>query len=194
MKLCTKCKQNKPESQFHRRRKDSGVLRNFCQECCKADMRKWRRTPKGRASHQKHNMLPKNRELRKQYEKTEKCRTYRSEYRSSKRGQALRRERVRRYAATAKGRAARANGNACRTAKVCAGNGNLSAGEWRAILAQANGYCHYCKCAFDRLTMDHVVSLARGGPHTKTNVAAACAQCNSRKGTMSAERFRSQVA
>lgn len=47
----------------------------------------------------------------------------------------------------------------------------------------ANGICHYCGRAVPpgELTMDHIVPLVRGGKAVKSNVAAACKDCNSRK-------------
>lgn len=37
----------------------------------------------------------------------------------------------------------------------------------------------------ENLTLDHVVSIARGGPHTEDNLVVACASCNSSKGAKS---------
>jgi 5-methylcytosine-specific restriction enzyme A len=45
------------------------------------------------------------------------------------------------------------------------------------------GVCHYCHCHVgrDRLTMDHVVPLSRGGKSTKGNLVPACKDCNNKK-------------
>ena len=52
---------------------------------------------------------------------------------------------------------------------------------WRQQLAA--GRCHYCGGHFEpaRLTMDHVVPVARGGRSVKGNVVPACAACNRAK-------------
>ncbi len=52
---------------------------------------------------------------------------------------------------------------------------------WKNILGK--GLCHYCgeKFPADKLTMDHVVPVARGGSSTKGNVVPACAKCNQGK-------------
>lgn len=52
--------------------------------------------------------------------------------------------------------------------------------------------CHICKQQIDRrlrgegvwmrATIDHIIPLSRGGPHTYENVAAAHWICNQRKG------------
>ena len=52
---------------------------------------------------------------------------------------------------------------------------------WRQKIAA--GVCHYCgrQVGADRLTMDHVVPLARGGRSTKANCVPCCKECNTRK-------------
>jgi 5-methylcytosine-specific restriction endonuclease McrA len=54
-------------------------------------------------------------------------------------------------------------------------------GWWKRKIAA--GRCHYCgrKVAPAKLTMDHVVPLARGGKSVKNNLVAACKECNNRK-------------
>ncbi len=50
----------------------------------------------------------------------------------------------------------------------------------------ASGLCYYCqqKVAFQDLTMDHLVPLARGGRSTKENLVPSCKNCNNLKKTM----------
>lgn len=60
---------------------------------------------------------------------------------------------------------------------------DLTRAQWRAIKALYGQRCAYCCLVFDRLTMDHVIPLAKGGSHTASNVVPACRVCNSRKGT-----------
>jgi len=71
----------------------------------------------------------------------------------------------------------------------------LRAGSWwRNQLAA--GLCHYCggKFAPDKLTMDHIVPVARGGRSNKGNVVPACAACNKTKGVLTpAERILSEL-
>lgn len=46
------------------------------------------------------------------------------------------------------------------------------------------GICYYCgeKFTKDKLTMDHIVPIARGGKSTKSNIVASCKNCNKNKG------------
>jgi 5-methylcytosine-specific restriction endonuclease McrA len=50
----------------------------------------------------------------------------------------------------------------------------------RAILARDAHRCVYCALRAD--TIDHVIPRSRGGRNEWTNVVAACARCNHRKG------------
>jgi 5-methylcytosine-specific restriction endonuclease McrA len=47
----------------------------------------------------------------------------------------------------------------------------------------AKGRCHYCGRTTppQKLTMDHIVPIARGGRSIKGNVVPACKECNSKK-------------
>lgn len=58
---------------------------------------------------------------------------------------------------------------------------DLTIAEWREILETWQYKCAYCDTEPEVLTLDHVVPLARGGNHTRTNVVPACFDCNSRK-------------
>jgi 5-methylcytosine-specific restriction endonuclease McrA len=50
----------------------------------------------------------------------------------------------------------------------------------RAVLDRDGHHCVYCGTRAD--TIDHVRPRSRGGLHVWTNVVAACARCNHRKG------------
>ncbi|MGH2537775.1 MAG: HNH endonuclease [Candidatus Promineifilaceae bacterium] len=52
----------------------------------------------------------------------------------------------------------------------------------REILRRDDYSCQYCGQKSAVLTVDHVVPRRLGGPHTWTNVVAACPPCNRRKG------------
>ena len=59
---------------------------------------------------------------------------------------------------------------------------------WKAQLAK--GECHYCH----KLTMDHIIPVARGGTSTKGNVVPACFACNqSKAATTPAEQILDQL-
>jgi len=52
----------------------------------------------------------------------------------------------------------------------------------RNVLLRDGYECQYCGTNKGLITLDHVVPLVRGGGDTWTNLVAACAKCNNRKG------------
>jgi 5-methylcytosine-specific restriction protein A len=46
------------------------------------------------------------------------------------------------------------------------------------------GLCHHCGGKFpkEKLTMDHLVPIARGGKSSKSNCVPCCKECNNQKG------------
>lgn len=68
-----------------------------------------------------------------------------------------------------------------RAAKRQAPRNDLTPVQWAEIKAAYDHRCVYCGKKFQRLTMDHIVPLSKGGEHTVSNVVPACRRCNSRK-------------
>lgn len=69
-----------------------------------------------------------------------------------------------------------------RRARVHAAPRNdLTRAEWEIIKAHYGHRCVYCGRKMQRLTMDHILPLAKGGSHTLSNVVPACRSCNARK-------------
>lgn len=55
----------------------------------------------------------------------------------------------------------------------------LTLGEWTAMVGRVDG-CAYCG-SHDRIGIDHVVPLSRGGAHEAGNVVPCCLRCNASK-------------
>lgn len=75
-----------------------------------------------------------------------------------------------------------------RRARIAQVLATLTPQEWEAILDAAGRSCIYCGSG-ERLSMDHLTPLSRGGPHTAENVAPACRPCNSSKGARTVMEF-----
>lgn len=65
----------------------------------------------------------------------------------------------------------------------------LTEAQWRDILDQYRHRCAYCGKKSERLTMDHVIPLSKGGKHSANNVVPACQHCNSSKGAKTPEEW-----
>jgi 5-methylcytosine-specific restriction endonuclease McrA len=60
----------------------------------------------------------------------------------------------------------------------------------REVFRRDNYTCQYCGRREAGLTVDHVLPRYQGGLHVWTNVVAACASCNHRKGGRRPEEAR----
>lgn len=60
---------------------------------------------------------------------------------------------------------------------------DFTAAQWKAMKEHYGHRCVYCGRKMKHLTQDHIISLAKGGSHTLSNIIPACRSCNSRKGT-----------
>ncbi|MEU3452157.1 HNH endonuclease [Micromonospora sp. NPDC006766] len=84
--------------------------------------------------------------------------------------------------------------NACNRRRVRLEANPFSVGvsdrDWRRLVNRYGGRCAYCGDKPDRVAMDHVVPLARGGRHAIGNVLPACLECNSAKRDLLLADFR----
>lgn len=62
--------------------------------------------------------------------------------------------------------------------------------ELQQMHEDQGGLCAYCETPLNNgYDVDHMIPLVRGGCNDWTNLALACATCNRRKGSMTAEEF-----
>lgn len=75
----------------------------------------------------------------------------------------------------------RLEANRRRRARIAAAGGpGVRDRDWQRLVRRHGNRCAYCQRR-GRLTMDHVVPIARGGRHSIGNVLPACFPCNSSK-------------
>lgn len=71
--------------------------------------------------------------------------------------------------------------------------GRLPRNEWAAIRLSVfnrdNHTCRYCGAQGVKLECDHIVPLAKGGSHHKSNLATACRDCNRKKAAKTLEEL-----
>jgi hypothetical protein len=67
--------------------------------------------------------------------------------------------------------------------------------ERRNIWKKTNGRCAYCGCKliYREMTIDHIKPLILGGGNEDENLLPACRSCNTRKGSLTLEKFRTSV-
>ena len=59
--------------------------------------------------------------------------------------------------------------------------GDLTAAQWQSILELFDFKCAYCGSK-DKLSMEHLLPVSKGGALTKANIIVACQHCNSSRG------------
>jgi 5-methylcytosine-specific restriction endonuclease McrA len=75
-----------------------------------------------------------------------------------------------------------------RALEAAAPGEGLTVAQFREICEAQGGLCAYCG-RLVKLTIDHVVPIAKGGAHDPSNVVGACLPCNQSKSTRSLDEF-----
>lgn len=65
--------------------------------------------------------------------------------------------------------------------------------DWLMVKESWQQRCAYCGQLLVFLTIDHLVPVKLGGPHTIRNIVPACGPCNRRKCNGPPPRFKGQV-
>ncbi len=212
MKTCSKCKIEKPRSEFHAQKAAPDGLHRWCKSCVK-DWRKARpeasreADARYRARHPEASRENSNRWKRKN---REKCRADYAKWEAANPEKRI--ALSAKYYATNREWSAkkcldwrlknpeRALANARewakahperrreyeqnRRARKRSMQGEVSPGIIDQLLARQNGRCVFCSADLTVVPshLDHIMPLALGGEHSDNNVQLLCARCNTRKG------------
>lgn len=173
MKKCSKCSERKSRKCFNKDCSNSDGLDCWCRNCRKV----YRQSESGKVAARKGEK--KYRESANG-QRVLQCR--RNEYYKEHRDRLLAQKAV--YRRSLKGRVATARYDHKRRGALEAAESTLTYEEWLGICKHYRFCCAYCGVQFpiERLQMEHVVPLSKGGTHTEDNVVPACGPCNSRKG------------
>lgn len=63
--------------------------------------------------------------------------------------------------------------------------------NFKIIMLKQDNTCVGCNTSFDLIkpTLDHIIPISKGGPHSQANTQFLCRPCNSSKGTKSMQEF-----
>lgn len=188
------------EEQRERDRERSRRWHHANKDRVRENRRKWRAAnPEKRAAADRryrevHPEKAVERSKRHQKLFPEKCAERARRWRENNRERA--REIIRAYFQTPEGKEARRLGEQRRRARKAGCKVEATAADVRQFLGAAHA-CEYCAGRFTAekaATLDHRTPLARGGPHSLDNFAAACRSCNSRKGTKTDMEYKAYLA
>lgn len=68
-----------------------------------------------------------------------------------------------------------------RRARALLADGRWAAKDITDILVRQDGRCYWCCAKSDRMEVDHIIPMARGGSNWPSNLCLACRPCNRRK-------------
>lgn len=173
MKRCNKCGVEKSLDSFPLEAVRPDGHKNICKACCNAKALEWRQANRGRIAASNRSYYEQRRES-----EAKRSRQYQAEHTTERRAytQRYRKEHpdwtraVRtKWKVLARNRSANAERELVRLDVVYERDG---------------GACHICHCPVARTdaTLDHLIPVADGGPHTYQNVALAHRSCNARRG------------
>lgn len=161
MKVCGKCGIYKPFTKFYKDKTKSDGHRSYCKECGKKYSISWNKTN----SSKRRRITAKYRNSHTKYLK-ESYRKWEIENPDKVRAKVERR----------------------RALLNCVEINDFTGEQWSQMKEQYSYTCVYCRGFFgDKITMDHVVPLSKGGNHTQSNIVPACHSCNASKGNKSLE-------
>lgn len=162
-KECTGCKKTKPIKQFNKNRHAQDGHQFRCKSCQKA----WKQSEKGKQS-------------KRQYARSEKGREAHKRYNQSQKG----RENAKRFARTAKGRINKRRITEIRRTRKTQAGGSYTTDQWYILCKFYDFCCLRCnkKLPFEKLTLDHVKPVSKGGSSDIWNIQPLCNKCNRKKG------------
>jgi 5-methylcytosine-specific restriction endonuclease McrA len=173
-KTCSRCKQILPRTDFGKHTKTLDGLYSQCLPCHRVARADYRKRQAASIKIQQRNNYERNREKRIAYanqrikDNPEMAKIYNA--RSKKRNHLA-------IAANTRRRNARLKAN---------GIFSISKKELKRLSQQP---CFYCG-ATERLTVDHVIAVARGGRDSIGNLVSACKSCNSQKRDLTIMEWR----
>jgi 5-methylcytosine-specific restriction endonuclease McrA len=208
-KTCTKCKEEKPISDFHHDKSKKDGLTSWCKVCIKTasqiryqdpevrqsiklQIKKYRQDPEVRKgislrmkdyyqnSQNKERIKIQQKEYRQTPEGRETSNLWQQKYNQTPEGKETRRLGQQKYLRTAKGKAADARKRHKRRALKGNSISDLTAEQWEEIKINQDYKCAICG-EKKPLHRDHIIPVSKGGTFTKSNIQGLCANCNSRK-------------
>lgn len=175
-KVCPLCDTWKPLSDFNKDRQKSDGVCTYCRLCNCADQKARRQTDIEADRERNRQSYYRHREKRlagvRRYRLAHLEETRASSRKRGKEHYRLYPEKRKAYFHT-------------RRARVKQADGEFTPRQWRALCREHDYTCLCCgqRQPFAKLTVDHVIPLARGGSNDIDNIQPLCLRCNLVKGT-----------
>jgi 5-methylcytosine-specific restriction endonuclease McrA len=178
-KVCSDCKVYKPYSEYQRNKNNKDGYKFRCKPCQRAYDR----------AHLTEEAAEKKRQTAREWNKVNSDRIAadpryqesrrRSRHRHYHKNQAKENQRAVRWMRKNPAQTA-AIGHRRRVLARAAGS--FTQAEWDTVIAHYGRRCLRCN-ATERITIDHIIPLSKGGSNTVDNLQPLCHSCNSSKGS-----------
>ncbi|MBU0461565.1 MAG: HNH endonuclease [Nanoarchaeota archaeon] len=138
----------------------------------RAQQSAYERSPEGRAKKRAYEAKP---------ERKAKKAEYTAEYQSRLNVHKRRLAQSRQYRKTPKGRLSAQLHNQNRRARLLSAKGSFTKDEWLKVRKVTKGVCPLCgkKVGLEKMSVDHIIPLSKGGTNEISNIRAICKNCNS---------------
>jgi len=186
-KRCSKCKENKPLSEFYSHQKTRDGLQSNCKACMNECARAYYHRHADRLRHYRLEHPVYAEKTREQararyWQDPERGREQSRHYHYTHLEECRARWR-RTYHANREKAIEKANrSQITRKARIKANGGSYMPAEWEALLASYGGLCLACGTT-EKVRPDHVIPLSKGGGSDISNLQPLCGRCNLLKGT-----------
>lgn len=178
MKICSKCKQEKDESEFYKDKQRIDGLALKCKKCYKQyykeNKEKLKEISKKYYENNRVDILKRQKNYCKSH-KNESAKKNEKYYKNNKKEI---RERNKEWANKNKDKIRSYKQK--RRARKKGSSGSVSNIEWKELCSRYGNICLRCGSS-RKLTQDHVVPLSKGGFHTIYNLQPLCRSCNCSK-------------
>jgi len=187
-KQCSRCKDIKPASEFHKDKTKRLGLSSTCKDCaCKRSGAWYRDNPEKAAASRRRHYLEHKEEYRTH--SSEYYRTHKKRHLElSKAWVASHRERAaelarRLYARDLpKNRARKIRYQAVRRARIVGAGGSFTQEDVERIRSSQHDKCAACRCKLKgKFHIDHIQPVSKGGSSAARNLQLLCMTCNVRK-------------
>jgi len=178
-KRCGRCGETKPVKDFYKHR---GSQDGF-QWDCKACVKKHNQSEKRREAQRKYDQSEKRRKAKEKYDRSEKGRAARRKAEKKYNHSEKRRKAKKKYNRSEKGRQSSQRADAIRRTRKTQAGGSYTSDQWYALCKFYDFRCLKCnkKLPFEKLTLDHVKPVSKGGPSAIWNTQPLCKHCNNSK-------------
>lgn len=71
--------------------------------------------------------------------------------------------------------------------------GDVTTEQLNELIDGSNNVCFWCDTYTEKIHLDHITPLAKGGKHTINNLVVSCPECNFKKGAKDPEVFLEEI-